>query len=74
MDKMTWLDLHGSQGSPSTDARLDDARRWYEEEHPGVLEAFGDLIEVRTWATRYDHGVKLVRTDTETVLAEYDLG
>jgi hypothetical protein len=49
------------------------ARELFEQEHPGVWELFGDLLEITLWATQYERGAKVTRTDTNETLAEYDL-
>ncbi len=49
------------------------ARELFDQDHPGVWEMFGDLIEITLWASKYERGAKVTRTDTDAVLAEYDL-
>lgn len=67
-----YYELHNDRYDPAFDLALNDAWSDFKQEFGQLCEYFGDLIEVRAWATNYSHGFTFYRSDTGADIYEWE--
>ena len=67
-----YQEMHNDRYDPRFEVAVADAWRDFKTEFQQVYEYFGDIIEVRAWATDYGHGFTFYRTDTGADIYEWE--
>lgn len=67
-----YYELLNDEYDPAFDAAEAAAWHCFKEEFPLVYAYFGDLINIRAWATDYSHGFTFYRSDTDADIMEWE--